>query len=134
MLYEKCENELLSEAKDLVERFHITTAIPVLDEENRILYEIISNFEGKTQQDILQSYQNKFLRYLHSYYLKEDIVILKKVLSEQKIVIIGMEKDFDAMLGLLFPDKKNLIFIENNIEDGYKLLCKHNTLLIDLTT
>lgn len=45
-----------------------------------------------------------------------------------------MEKDFDAMLGLLFPDKKNLIFIENNIEDGYKLLCKHNTLLIDLTT
>ncbi len=134
VLYEKCENELLSEAKDLVERFHITTAIPVLDEENRILYEIISNFEGKTQQDILQSYQNKFLRYLYSYYLKEDIVILKKVLSEQKIVIIGMEKDFDAMLGLLFPDKKNLIFIENNIEDGYKLLCKHNTLLIDLTT
>lgn len=133
VLYEKEGHSLLQETEKSVIQRQITTAIPVLDEQNKILYEISCIFEEDRDETILDMYHDKFQRYARSFYLKKDIEILRRVLSEQKVSVIGDENSFDRMIGCLFLDKKNIRFLSIPVAEAYQFLSNQKELLVDLT-
>lgn len=132
-LYKKNKEEILQEAVNLAICFGITTGIPVVDDKGEILYEVDFSEMKKKYEDELHTYQDKFTRYAKSYYLRGDVIVLRQVLSAQKIFVIGNEKDFDKIFGDVWLDKRNVIFISDNCVHGYKLMDEHDALVVDLT-
>lgn len=133
VLYEKEESLLFQEAESLLERLHITTAIPVVDGQNNIIYEVLCHCEAEQDKGIIEGYHEKFARYLKSYYMKDEIAILRKVLHGQKVTVIGGQREFEQIFGPVFRMEDNLVFLEDGVSDGYGFLKDRSELVIDLT-
>lgn len=127
----KAEKAVLEEAKQLFERHHITTAIPVLDQEGKICYEVRKKRENH-KDGFLADFYAKLRRYEKSYYLGCEIAGLRKILQEQPVTIVGTKKQFQCICGELFQDSRNISFIEK-LEDPYEFMCSNVGLLVDVS-
>ncbi len=125
---------LLSKAQSMAEQYAITSAIPVVDGEGKLLYEIICCAQKKKKKNPWLDFYNKFDKYIRCSNLYDELIFLRKVLIEQNITVIGTPIDFDTIFGTIFLDKTNILFLDEEITDGYQLLSSHTDLLIDLTT
>lgn len=125
------ETEALKKASLLFEMYHITTAIPVLDSEGEILYEIRDEWINSAQE-ISRNFHSKFERYQKSNYARQETVILQKALTEQDIIVVGTEERFEEICGRLFFNKKRISFIEK-LDNAYEFIYCNEQLLIDVS-
>lgn len=123
---------MFEEAAELIKLYHITTAIPVLDKQGKIVYEINCSIEKESEERVLRGYHDKFVRFLNSFYLKDDVKILCEMLSNQKIVVIGEEERFNKIFKDVFINTQNIIFISDIPINGYRFLADHTELILDL--
>lgn len=117
------------EIKNIFEKNHIATAIPVVDEEGKFCYEIKKRF-GKNK-NVLTEFKEKIIRYKKSHYLREEIICLQKLLEEQDVVVIGNEERFDLLFGEIVQGKKRIVFLDF-CENAYELMSGNKKLFIDL--
>ena len=125
----KGESSDYKKVKDIFEKYHIATAVPVIDEDGNVCHEIRKRSEEN--KNALTEFKEKIMRYQKSHYLEKEIVCLQRLLEEQDVVVIGDEKQFDLLLGDIFQNKKRVMFLDS-CEDVYELMCENNRLLVDL--
>lgn len=130
-IQKKCDNNIYEEAEKLFEKYHITTAIPVIDDERKICFELRKD-ELENQEENIEKFREKITKYEKSYYLHEEIVCLRKLLEKQDIIIVGTEEQMEYMFGNLIKSKSRIHF-KNNLENPFEFLCENENLLIDLS-
>ena len=130
VIHYKEDRCLFERAEALFQKYHITTAIPVIDEDERICYEIRKK-DFEDERKIIEEFQEKIRKYKKSYYLKNEIKCLKKLLEEQEIIVIGDKKRFDDIFGILTIGGR-ITYVEE-LEDVYNFMYKNKVLLIDLS-
>ena len=124
------ETAVFREAEALYEKYHITTAIPVVDEEKKICYEI----RRKRDNDdaIFAKFRHKIAQYEKSAYLGQEIKYLREIFRLQTVTVIGTRKRFDDLWGQLFPDTEHVIFLEE-VKHAFEFMSGHRGLLIDVS-
>ncbi len=127
------EQAMLEEAERLIEKYHITTAIPVLDKEDRVCYEIREKRE-EHKFEILAGFYDKLRQYEQSSYVGQELVSLRKILNSQHITVIGTKEQFDCICGELFrrTNDQHIAFIRE-LENPYEFMRDHQDLLIDVS-
>lgn len=123
--------DVFSEAEALFDKYHITTAVPVVDLGKKLRYEVRRKRAVYTKE-ILINFHEKLIKYEKSNYLKQEITYLKEILGEQDIVIIGTTEQFEVICGVLFKNTKRIDFIED-INDAYDFMHCNTKLLIDVS-
>ncbi len=131
MILDKDVDRVACEAEALFETYHITTGIPVVNENNHICYEVRKE-DVWDEQETLKECHDKFDKYEKSYYLGKEITWLRRLLEEQDIVVIGTEERFDSAFGPIIINRDRVQYI-NDLEDPYEFLCNNNSLLIDMS-
>lgn len=121
--------ESYEKAKDIFEKYHITTSIPVVDRDGNICYEIRK--KSPKIEGVLIEFKEKIKRYRKSYYLGREIVCLRRILEAQDVIVIGNEEKFDFLFEDIFQDKKRVVFLDD-LESAYGLMCENKRLFIDL--
>lgn len=129
----KNEQAVLEEAKLLIEKYHITTAIPVINKEGKVCYEIRKKGEDR-EFEILTKFYNKLRQYEKSSYLGQEIISLRKLLHSQRITVIGTKEQFNCICGELFGkmNDQHISFVQE-LEDPYEFMCNHKELLVDVS-
>lgn len=118
-------------AKKLFDKYHITTAIPVIDEEGKICFEIRKRDLEDEKKTILE-FQKKIEKYKKSYYLKNEVKCLRRLLEEQDIVVIGEKRRFHDMFGNLILNESRITYVKE-LKDAYDFMYKNKLLFIDLS-
>ena len=131
LIRNKNEKDMFNEAKHKFEKYHITTAIPMVDKDGYVLCEIRRK-ETDDEEKTIANFRNKILKYEKSHYLGKEIVYLRKLLEEQDIVVIGSQERFDILFGCISMKKTKLHYV-NQLENAYEFLRGNKYLLIDLS-
>lgn len=130
-IFLKEEKEIFKEAEFLFEKKNITTAIPILDQNRKICYEIRKKRETLVQEICTEFYE-KFRKYEKSHYVGNEVKYIRKVLEDQDIIIIGTEEQFGHICGGLFLDTSRVSFKEK-LDNPYEFMCHNKNLLIDVS-
>lgn len=123
--------EMLREAARLMEQFHIETAIPVVDAQRRLCFEIKAEHISVNMKTVVEN-KEMFSKYTKSVYLRKETEILKKVLRQQKIMVIGTMEQLEESFGAVFDDKCNLCFMDDHLENPYDFFGRQENLVLDL--
>lgn len=124
--------DTFAEAGRLFYKYHINTAIPVVNKTGRICYEIRKKRTVK-DSEVLQNFWAKFSKYEHSMYLNYEVECLKKMLENQTIIVIGTEERFEYIFKeRVFGTKKKIVF-KKEFKDAYEFLCDSMGLIIDVS-
>lgn len=126
------ETNWYEEAEMLFEKYHITTAIPVVDRDWHVCYEIRKE-ELEKEEEIIAKFRDKISKYEKSFYLEKELACLKRLLEEQDIVIIGTEERYDNLFDILSVNKGRIQFIEE-LENAYEFMQKNKNLMIDMAS
>lgn len=126
-------NEMINKAALLIKNYHIKTAIPVLDTGGHLCFEIKVE-TTLTNSDTLKSDREIFSAYTSSVFLKEEVKSLKRVLQNQKMIVIGSIEQLEESFGELFDDISNISFIKDNIRNAYDFFAEQEKLVLDLCT
>ena len=113
------EEQVLCEAKELLDTKNISTGIPVIDANNALLYEIkmeIGIESSCNEGEILKKIEM-------SNYLKVEYLAFKKIMSRQSLIILSNKQERNSR-------SSNIKYIED-LEDAYEFLRDNKSLLID---
>ena len=125
------EENVFESAEHLFKKYHITTAIPILDKSGRICYEIRQKRENHDEQ-FLDNFYDRFRRYEKSKYLNEEIIYLRRILQNQPVTVVGTKERFQHLCGEIFHGTDNITFIQA-FEDAYEFMSENEGLLIDVS-
>lgn len=125
------EDNVIEKAEKLFCKYRITTAIPVINKSGEVCYEVRMKRENHDQK-IVEKFYDKLMLYERSHYLKQEIFSLWRLLETQNIVIVGTEKQFEAVLGKAFQKRDRLTFVQT-INDPFSFLHDNIDLLIDVS-
>lgn len=125
------DGNFVSDAASIMKEKKIATAVPVCDKNGRLLYEI--RRYQKDEFEKLRDLQAEFYKYKNSKYLRDECVYLKKMLEEQRIIILGDEDQLWYFFGDLFENAKEIKYVKE-IKDPYLFLENRDVLFLDLQT
>lgn len=131
VIYDGENENILKEAKELFEKYHITTAIPVIDKKKKICFELRRS-EVNSEKKVIADFRNKITEYENSFYLREEVACLRRILEDQDIVVIGAEERFDHIFGCLRLSKDRICYVKEP-ENAYEFMERNEKLVIDLS-
>lgn len=131
VIVNKEDGALYQEAEKLFKKYGIKTAIPVVDEDGKPCFELRKK-EKEDEREIIVQFQEKIVKYEKSYYLREEIVCLRKLLEEQDIVVIGTEERFHYLFGKLILNKNRITYLESP-DNAYEFMHNNEQLVLDLS-
>lgn len=118
-------------ASKICEEHHIRSSLPILLPDGSVTGEI-SEEPDTTIDAVIDNFKRRIYDYEHSRYLSGEVKALKKILSAQKVIILGGKEEFEKKLGVLFDDTSRLVFLDD-IENPYDFFSGNHSLLIDVT-
>lgn len=131
VIIQKDEKQMMKEAENLFEKYHITTAVPVLDDAGKICYEIRRKRENQ-DENFLDGFYGEMYKYEKSRYLGQEVAALRKLLQSQSVTVIGTEEQFRHICGKLFGETENVRYV-SGFEDAYESMYDNKNLLIDVS-
>ncbi len=130
-IIQKNEEQMMKEAEELFQKYHITTAVPVLDEAGKICCEIREKREIQ-DEEFLNTFYGELYKYEKSRYLGQEVAALRKLLQNQFVTVIGTKEQFRHICGKLFGETENIRYV-SGFEDAYEYMCDNKNLLIDVS-
>lgn len=131
VIIQKDEEQMMREAENLLKKYHITTAVPVLDGAGKICCEIREKREVQ-DEEFLNGFYSELHKYEKSRYLSQEVAALRKLLQNQFVTVIGTKEQFRYICRKLFGETENISYI-SGFEDAYESMLDNKNLLIDVS-
>ena len=127
VLYSNNEKKEVEEALNIINKKGIKSAVPVIDNQGEILYEIVVKKE-------IPNYCEKekiLIEKSNSLFLKEEYAILKNILIDKDTILLGKSGCLPEFIDIFLNEEEKDKIVEN-IKDYYSVLVEGKKLVIDI--